>query len=140
MNNSKVIFFDGECNLCNTIVDFIANHNQKRDLNYVTLQSDFAKERLLVQAINNITYNTIYFDDGNKLYVKSQAVFMIFKNLDGLLYPFFGKIGLLLPRFISDSLYNIVSRNRYLIMGKRDTCRIKSDVRDSAQLKKEQTS
>tara|TARA_Y100001968_G_C19365823_1_gene722442 strand:- start:954 stop:1376 length:423 start_codon:yes stop_codon:yes gene_type:complete len=140
MNNSKVIFFDGECNLCNAIVDFIANHNQKRDLNYVSLQSDFAKERLLVRGINNITNNTIYYDDGNKLYVKSQAVFMVFKNLDGLLYPFFGKIGLLLPRFISDYVYNIISRNRYVIMGKRDTCRIKSDVRDSEQIRRENTS
>jgi predicted DCC family thiol-disulfide oxidoreductase YuxK len=44
--------------------------------------------------------------------------------LDGIIYPLIGKIALLIPRIISDYLYDFISKNRYRIMGKRDSCRI----------------
>ena len=58
-----------------------------------------------------------------KVFEKSHAVFIILKSLDGV-YPILGKIGLLLPRYISDFFYDIIAKNRYKIMGKQETCRI----------------
>jgi predicted DCC family thiol-disulfide oxidoreductase YuxK len=124
MGNSKIIFFDGICNFCNVTVDFVWKRNKRRNLYYASLQSDIAKEKLMKRGINHITLRTIYYDDGDRIYQKSQAIFMILTTLDGIFYPLLGKIALIIPRIISDSLYNIISENRYHIMGKRDSCRI----------------
>ncbi|HIG90235.1 MAG TPA: DUF393 domain-containing protein [Flavobacteriaceae bacterium] len=126
MENSKIVFFDGVCNFCNVTVDFVWKHNKSRSLYYVSLQSDVAKEKLLKRGVNDIKLRTIYYDDGYSVYHKSQAIFMILTNLDGIFYPLLAKIALIIPRIISDYLYDIISKNRYSIMGKRDSCRIPS--------------
>ena len=126
MENRKIVFFDGVCNFCNFTVDFIWKHNKKRNLFYASLQSDFAKEKLLKRGVDNMTIQTIYYYDGYRVYEKSQAVFMILTSLDGIFYPLLAKIALIIPRIISDYLYDIISKNRYRIMGKRDSCRIPS--------------
>ena len=130
MQNSKIVFFDGVCNFCNVTVDFIWRHNKKRDLFYASLQSDVAKEKLLRRGVDDVNLKTIYYYDGYRFYKKSQAVFMILTNLDGILYPFLAKTALIIPRIISDYLYDIISKNRYSIMGKRDSCRIPSIEED----------
>ena len=126
MKNSKIVFFDGVCNFCNVSVDFVWKHNKKRNLYYASLQSDIAKEKLLKRGVNDINLRTIYYDDGYRVYQKSHAIFMILTNLDGTFYPLLAKIALIFPRIISDYLYDIFSKNRYNVMGKRDSCRIPS--------------
>ena len=130
MKNSKIVFFDGVCNFCNATVDFIWRHNKKRNLYYASLQSDVSKEKLLRRGVDDMTLRTIYYYDGHKIYEKSQAVFMILTNLDGIFYPLLAKIALIIPRTISDYFYEIISKNRYSIMGKRDSCRIPSTEED----------
>ena len=126
MQNNKIVFFDGVCNFCNSTVDFIWRNNKKRNLYYASLQSDIAKEKLLRRGVDDVTIRTIYYYDGYRVYEKSQAVFMILTNLDGVFYPLLAKIALIIPRIIADYFYDIISRNRYKIMGKRNSCRIPS--------------
>lgn len=121
MNRKKIIFFDGICNFCNGIVDFIWKNNSKRNLYYSSLQSSYAKKKFNKIGISEIQLNTIYFFDGNKIYTKSSAVFRILLNLDKA-YPVFGKIGLLIPKFISNFFYDIIAKIRYKIFGKYDSC------------------
>ena len=126
MQNNKIVFFDGVCNFCNSTVDFIWRNNKKRNLYYASLQSDIAKEKLLRRGVDDMTIRTIYYYDGYRVYDKSQAAFMILTNLDGVFYPLLAKIALIIPRIIADYFYDIISRNRYKIMGKRNSCRIPS--------------
>tara|TARA_X000001036_G_C20524935_1_gene743709 strand:- start:512 stop:919 length:408 start_codon:yes stop_codon:yes gene_type:complete len=121
----KIIFFDGVCSFCNSTVDFIWKNNKKRNLYYSSLQSDFSKKELLKKGIDDFDLNTIYYDDGFSLYKKSEAVFRILKNLDGL-YPIIGNIGLLFPKVIANFFYDIIAKYRYRIMGKRKLCRVPS--------------
>ena len=123
MENKKIVFFDGVCSFCNSTVDFIWKNNKKRNLYYASLQSNFSKDKLSNSGIKDFDLKTIYYSDGKKVFKKSHAVFIILKSLDGV-YPILGKIGLLLPRYISDFFYDIISKNRYKIMGKQETCRI----------------
>jgi len=103
MKNSKIVFFDGVCNFCNVTVDFVWKHNKSRNLYYVSLQSDIAKEKLLKRGVNDIKLRTIYYDDGYSVYQKSQAIFMILTNLDGIFYPLLAKLLLL-----SQELFQII--------------------------------
>ncbi|MEC7864086.1 MAG: DCC1-like thiol-disulfide oxidoreductase family protein [Bacteroidota bacterium] len=124
MKNRKIVFFDGVCNFCNVAVDFVWKRNKRRNLYYASLQSDIAKKKLLKRGVNDIKLSTIYYDDGRRVYQKSQAIFMILTNLDGALYPLLAKIALIIPRISSDFIYDFISKNRYSIMGKREVCRI----------------
>ena len=124
MKNSKIVFFDGICNFCNVTVDFVWQRNKRRNLYYAPLQSEIAKEKLMKRGINELKLRTMYYDDGERVYQKSQAIFMILTNLDSIFYRLTGKIALVFPIIISDYLYDHVSKNRYHIMGKRDSCRI----------------
>ncbi|MFT5184857.1 MAG: putative DCC family thiol-disulfide oxidoreductase YuxK, partial [Flavobacteriales bacterium] len=38
MPNSKIIFFDGICGLCNKAVDFLLRHDSKQRLKFSPLQ------------------------------------------------------------------------------------------------------
>ena len=125
MENKKIVFFDGVCNFCNSTVDFIWKNNKKRNLYYASLQSDFSKDKLLNSGIKDFDLKTIYYSDGKKVFEKSHAVFIILKSLNGV-YPILGKIGLLLPRYISDFFYDIIAKNRYKWFGKFDYCKVPS--------------
>ena len=124
MQSTKILFFDGLCNFCNTSVDFVWKHNKSRNIYYSSLQSDFTKVKLPSLGIDKINLRTIYFYDGFRVYQKSHAVFMILRNFDGLFYPSLAKIFFIIPRFISDYIYDIISKNRYDILGKSDSCRV----------------
>ena len=120
---SKIVFFDGICNLCNAAVNFIWKRNLKRNLFYTSLQSEFAKNQLLEENSNNQNINTIYFLDNGVLYKKSLAVYKILKELDGV-YSYFSILRFIIPIPLSDFIYDVVSKNRYKIMGKRNSCKI----------------
>jgi predicted DCC family thiol-disulfide oxidoreductase YuxK len=66
--------------------------------------------------------STFVLVENNKAYPKSTAALKIARNLSGgwpLMYAF-----IILPPFIRDVVYNIISRYRYKWFGKRDECMI----------------
>ena len=126
MEQCNIVFFDGGCIFCNSIVNFIWNRNSKRNIYYAPLESDFAKHFLINKGLKKIDFNTIYFFDGDSLYHKSRAVFKILSYLDGL-YPIFYKISFIIPKLISDYYYDFIAKNRYKLFGKQNACRILND-------------
>ncbi len=125
MNNStdrSFIFFDGVCNLCNGFVQFVINNDKKGKFKFASLQSEAAKQILKPFEFPSDELKTIILVENGKIYLRSRAVLRIAKQLDGLwkisaaLYIF--------PSFLSDSVYNLVSKYRYKIFGKKDSCMI----------------
>ncbi|HEV8514181.1 MAG TPA: DCC1-like thiol-disulfide oxidoreductase family protein [Cyclobacteriaceae bacterium] len=115
----KIILFDGVCNLCSASVQFIIKRDRKKIFLFASLQSDFAKKALLGKEIGS-SVKTIVFLKGNKIYLRSNAVLEISRELKGL-WPllYFFKI---IPRFIRDAVYNFISQHRYQWFGKNDEC------------------
>lgn len=123
--DESIIFFDGVCNLCNESVQFIIKRDKKRAFQYASLQSDYAKKILpnefLLDNLDDSSTKSIVLLDNEKFYSKSDAIIRILKKLSGgwkILYY----VGLLVPKFIRDALYSIVSKNRYIVFGKKDEC------------------
>ena len=115
-----LIFFDGVCGLCNNSVDFIIKRDKKNIFLFTSLQSEEAKEVLArynypIEKIKNLS-NIVYLRKG-KIEEKSKAVLFILWDLSGF-YKLM-VIGFLIPNFIRDWVYGIVSKNRYLWFGKR---------------------
>ena len=121
-NGKSIILFDGVCNLCNSSVNFIIKHDKKEQFIFASLQSDAAKEILLQFTTKKINLDSILLVDGDKIYEKSTAVLLIFKQLNNgfnLLYYF-----IIIPNFMRDWVYNVIAKNRYKWYGKKEKCMV----------------
>jgi len=118
-----VILFDGVCNFCNATINFLIDRDKKGIFKFAALQSESGKEILERHQIKVLTEaDSVVLEKDGKIYQKSDAALEIARHMEGLwkfLYAF--KI---VPRFIRDAIYDSVAKNRYRLMGKRDSCRL----------------
>jgi len=122
-DSSPVLFFDGECNLCNHMVQFILKRDKKKIFLFSPLQSARGKEAMDKTGINmqENSGSFILYHKG-VYFTRSTAALHMFRQLGGL-WPLL-YAGIIFPRFLRDGVYNFVSRNRYKWFGKRDSCMI----------------
>ena len=120
--DKPIILFDGVCNLCNSSVQFIIKRDSKKIFLFSSLQSDAGQAILLQNNLKNLDFNTIVLLEDGIIYEKSSAILKIIRRLSGL-YKF-GYVFIIIPKFIRDFVYNIISKNRYKWFGKRDSCMI----------------
>lgn len=117
-----VILFDGVCNLCNGFVSFVISNTDSNMIRFVSLQDEKAQKLLREHGLNNIDFTSIYFISENKLYDESSAILKISRYLNKP-YRYLKYFGFV-PKFIRDFVYKHISKNRYKIFGKSNTCRI----------------
>jgi len=109
--NKNIVFFDGECGFCNFWVQWILERDRKDKFLFASLQSDFGQNFLSERKLETKQFNTLYLLKPDGLYLsKSRAVLKIAQQLGGI-YSLL-QVGLLIPKTISDQLYDIISRNR----------------------------
>jgi len=117
---SKLVLFDGVCNLCNSSIQFIIKHDRAAKFKFAPLQSPFAAERLSDLKLGNAPFSSILYVENDEVYQKSTAALKIAKHLDGawpLLYAF-----MIVPKFIRDRVYDLIAKNRYKWFGKTEAC------------------
>ena len=115
-----ILFFDGECNLCNGTVDFLIRRDHGRHLHFASLQGDTAK-KLLPQNVREGLDTVVLWRDG-VLFRRSSAVLRAVATMGGLWL--LTKVFLLVPAFIRDWFYDCVAKNRFKWFGRRDSCRL----------------
>jgi len=118
----NIVFFDGVCGLCNQTVDWLIRKDKKNKLIFSPLQGNLAKKYIGNSQLNELN-TIIYFHKGKK-YTKSTAVLKIMSTLGGVWSIV--SILFVFPLFIRDCVYELVSKNRYVWFGKKETCRIPS--------------
>lgn len=122
-DNKKIILFDGVCNLCNSVVQFVIKHDKKDVFRFVALQSEKGQEILKHIGINLQHIDSIIlYEPGIAYYYKSSAVIEIAKNLGSWLS--FSIIFKIIPHFLRNLIYDYVARNRYKWYGKKESCMI----------------
>ncbi len=122
MPNQRIILFDGVCNLCNSAVKFVLKRDKDSVFKFASLQSDIAKKLLKDFKVSGIDNGTFVLIVDGEVYTRSTAALKVSKHLSGL-WPLM-TIFMIVPRFIRDWVYNLVSKNRYRWFGKRDICMI----------------
>ncbi len=115
-----IVFFDGECNLCNSGVQFIIRRDKKKWFLFAPLQSARGQEALA--HIPGATPDSFILLYDGRYYIKSDAGLNIARLLGGFWKMFYA--GVILPRFFRNWLYDIVARNRYKWFGRRSECMI----------------
>jgi cytochrome c oxidase assembly protein subunit 15 len=114
----SILFFDGVCNLCNGFVDFLIEQDTRFLLS--SLQGQSAQK--ILPAEKTIQLKSLVLVHEQEIYEKSDAALIVIKSLNSN----FAVLEWLLvfPKVLRDSVYDLIARNRYLIFGKRETCRL----------------
>ena len=121
--NKKIILFDGVCNLCDSVVQFIIKRDRKDVFRFVALQSELGQEIINYLGIDQSkTDSIILYEPGHAYYYKAEAALKIGGELGGL-YSFL-TIFNILPKSFSNWIYDYVARNRYKWYGKKEECMI----------------
>jgi predicted DCC family thiol-disulfide oxidoreductase YuxK len=119
-----IVLFDGVCNLCNTTVQMIIDHDPDGRFRFTSLQGERARELLApfgVSPSEGDPDSILLVQDG-KLYSHSGAALRIARRMSGgfaLLWAFIA-----VPWFIRDAVYRLIAKNRYRWFGREETCRI----------------
>ena len=117
-----IILFDGLCNYCTGIVNFIARHDTGDHFLFSASQSEAGKKILKSLSLEDIANESVILIEPGKIYIKSTAVFRIYRRLNGLI-PLLCA-AMISPRFIRDGIYDFIANNRYKWFGKRATCMV----------------
>lgn len=117
----KFIFFDGVCHLCNHFVDFLIKRDSNKVFFYAPLQGSTAQQVLQNRVPENL--DSLVYSKNGQLFFRSRAVCLILLELP-FLWKLCGLIGLCIPTFLGDFVYNIFAKNRYNWFGKNESCRI----------------
>lgn len=121
--DKKIIIFDGVCNLCDKTVQFIIKHDKHDVFRFVALQSDLGKEIINYIGIDTSkTDSIILYEPGHAYYYKAEAAIKIAKELGNIFSLL--NIFSILPKWLSNKVYDFVARNRYKWYGKKDECMI----------------
>ena len=127
--SKSVILFDGYCNLCNSQVNSILRFDSKKFFYFSNLDSSFSKKVIKENKVESLEGKTIILFHNNKIIIKSNAAIKIAYLLGGFFKIFI--IFKILPNFIRDGIYDVISRNRYRWFGKSDSCYIpKKEILD----------
>ncbi|MEL6534933.1 MAG: thiol-disulfide oxidoreductase DCC family protein [Bacteroidota bacterium] len=121
-HTEQVILFDGVCNMCNSSVNFVIDHDPQGKYSFAALQSDFGREQIQAYGGDPAQLDSIVLIKNGKVYKRSRAALEVAKGLSGLLPLVY--VFRIVPPFIRDAVYNWVAKNRYKWFGKRDECRI----------------
>lgn len=118
---NKLILFDGVCNLCNTSVQYIIQHDKKNVFLFAALQNETGKKILQKHQIDITKIDSIILYDAEKgVSTKSTAALKIAYHL-AFPHPILNFF-LIIPPFIRNWVYDYIAKNRYKWFGKKESC------------------
>ena len=125
MSDRPIVFFDGECVLCNGFVDLLLKLDLEGTMAIASLQGQTARQHL-PPLPNNREQWSIFYEDKTGIYSQSDAVIHVCRRL-GAVWALLSGVISLVPPFLRDGVYRLIARNRYRLFGQNATCRMPSD-------------
>ncbi|MEZ4969830.1 MAG: thiol-disulfide oxidoreductase DCC family protein [Flavobacteriaceae bacterium] len=123
IENKKIILFDGVCNLCNSAVQYVIEHDKNNIYRFAALQSDIGGELMKERGMDASQIDSIILiEQGVAYYTKSTAALKIARSFGGIwqLVVVFQWI----PEKIRDRVYDYIAHNRYKWYGKKNACMV----------------
>ncbi len=118
--STRILLFDGVCNLCNRWVQFVLASDPAGQLKLASVQSPAGQALLAWCGLPVDQFDTMVFIENGKAYTKSTAFLRAVRYLR---WPWPAlSLGIVVPALLRDRLYDLVAGNRYLLFGKRETC------------------
>lgn len=119
--NNPIVFFDGECGLCDKSLKFIIKYDYNKQFYFCPLQAPIARKLIPLKYLKE---DTVILYLNGKIYIKSEAAFLILSKLKTRFR--FLHIFSFLPRLVTDSVYVLIARFRKRIFRSPATCQLPS--------------
>lgn len=121
-NEGNIILFDGICNMCSGIVQFLIKRDKHSKFKFASLQSTPGQQLLAIASMPLDNFDTFLYFRRGKIYMESTAALLVLKDLGGFYSAFYFFI--IIPAFIRNAVYKIIARSRYSIWGRAEQCMI----------------
>lgn len=118
-----VLFYDGECGMCDRSVSFVMQHDRNGTFYFAPLQGETAADRLDSQHTRDI--KSVVYERNAKVWTHSAAVVRVLWDLGGI-WTLAGVALWLIPAPVRDFCYRSVARVRHRLFPKKETCRMAS--------------
>jgi predicted DCC family thiol-disulfide oxidoreductase YuxK len=117
-----LMVFDGVCNFCSGSVAAVLRMDRRGAIRFTPLQSPFGRAIAARHGLDVDNPQSFVFLDHGEPLEASDAMVALARRLD----PPWRWLAVfqLVPRALRDGLYGLVARNRYRLLGKRDTCMV----------------
>ena len=109
-----MVMYDGYCNLCSRTVQWILKYDRQKEFSFIPLQ------QTEYEGLDYSNSDTVLLLMNGKIYNRSGAVLQIAMRLK-FPWPLLG-IFIIIPPFVRNGVYNLISRNRKKWFGSRTTC------------------
>lgn len=124
-----LLLFDGVCNLCNGLVQFIIRNDRRRMFRFAPLQSPVAQAMLRNRGLDPGNLTSLVYCRKGIVLTRSSAALHVARDLGRAWQLAYALI--LVPRFLRDAMYDLVARKRYRWFGKKDQCTVPTaELRD----------
>ncbi len=117
-----IVLFDGVCNFCNGMVNYIIARDDAEYFKFAPLQSDAGEALVQKYGLDTAETDSVILIENERAYLHSTAALRIARRLGGIVawtYSF-----IIVPRPIRDFFYKIFAKYRYRLFGRRDTCMV----------------
>lgn len=119
-----IVLFDGECNFCNATVLYIIKYDKKDKIRFASQQSKIGMKILNENNYHNNSISTIILIKDNEFFIKTDALIEVCKLMVG--FPRVFIVLQLIPTKIRNYFYDVFSKHRYDLFGKKKECAIPS--------------
>lgn len=118
----NLVLFDGVCNLCSALVQFIIRHDRAAKFRFAAIQSEIGNAIFQSHGLDPGELQTFVFIADRKMFIRSDAAIEVASRFGGAWKSL--RLFKLVPRVVRDSIYTIVARNRYRWFGRKEVCMV----------------
>lgn len=115
-----VVFYDGQCGLCNFWVQWILDRDKERIFHFAALQSPFAEELFRSFGQELSLQSIVVLNEDREFFKRSRAVLYLLSHVKRT--GFFYRLLKAAPRCLADFGYNMVAVIRRMF--RRNSCRL----------------
>lgn len=116
--SAPVLLFDGVCNLCNAVVQFVLTHDPHGRVHFASQQSTFGQRTIQNCGLSGI--EGVVLLEGERVYTHSDAALRLLSYLPAPL-RWLSHLRVI-PKGLREIVYRFIARNRYRLFGKREVC------------------
>jgi predicted DCC family thiol-disulfide oxidoreductase YuxK len=125
---NTVVFYDGECGLCDRFLRFLLRRDRHGRILFAPLQGTLARAVLVPRGLDPAKLDTMYAVAGwqrpsERVLARSRAVLHAVGQLDGV-WPVVARFAQLVPAPPADAVYRLVAKFRYRAFGRLASCPI----------------
>jgi predicted DCC family thiol-disulfide oxidoreductase YuxK len=104
-----VILYDGECGLCDRLVQWVLPRDREGRFRFAALQSEWAQSALRRHRLPTADFDSMVVLEGDRVFLRSTAALRVLRALPGWRWTYGF---MLVPRAVRDVVYSWIARSR----------------------------